>query len=351
VQLPGDARVQRHHALHWDVDFPEHAREPDPGNIQRANQVLVVTRPFADQLEASLAVARALWTRDRPALDAAMGTFKYEASGAVAPVTQRNYARMRDLGHYRGAMLSYNGEWYWGIDRLHHLEARLRRDLELPEAVASAVNPRPESARPPASLGDGPITLEMFFSFRSPYSYLALDRTAALAAEAGVPLKLRPVLPMIMRGVQAPRIKTMYIVQDAKREADRLGIPFGRICDPLGPGIEKCMGVWHAADQAGRGLELARSLYLGIWSEAADVTSFVDMKRMVERAGVDWNQVSSPGEGWRDMARDNGEELGRAGLWGVPSFRVGSFSTWGQDRIAMVADRLRRHRAAQGAAA
>jgi 2-hydroxychromene-2-carboxylate isomerase len=143
----------------------------------------------------------------------------------------------------------------------------------------------------------------------------------------------------------------MYIVQDAKREADRLGIPFGRICDPLGPGIERCLATFHAADRAGRGLELARSLFQGIWSEALDATSYVDMRKMVERAGIEWSQVAEPGDGWRTMVRDNGEELGRAGLWGVPSYRVGSWSAWGQDRIPMLADRLRRHRAAGGAAA
>ena len=25
------------------------------------------------------------------------------------------------LGHYSGAMFYYEGEWYWGVDRLYHL--------------------------------------------------------------------------------------------------------------------------------------------------------------------------------------------------------------------------------------
>ncbi|MFM7625526.1 MAG: 2-hydroxychromene-2-carboxylate dehydrogenase, partial [Gammaproteobacteria bacterium] len=36
-------------------------------------------------------------------------------------------ARLRArLGHYLGAMFHFEGEWYWGIDRLHHLETRLQ---------------------------------------------------------------------------------------------------------------------------------------------------------------------------------------------------------------------------------
>jgi 2-hydroxychromene-2-carboxylate isomerase len=34
------------------------------------------------------------------------------------------------------------------------------------------------------------------------------------------------------------------------------------------------------------------------------------------------------------------------GLWGVPSFRIGDFVTWGQDRLPLLADRLRRHKSA-----
>ena len=30
------------------------------------------------------------------------------------------------LKHYSGAMFFYGGEWYWGVDRLFHLESRLR---------------------------------------------------------------------------------------------------------------------------------------------------------------------------------------------------------------------------------
>jgi len=336
-------------AAHWDVDFPADAREPDPGVVLRANQILVVKRPFAEQLQAALQVARALWARDRPAIELAMGKLGHEAPGSVAPATQLAYGHLRDTGHYRGATVRYGSEWYWGIDRLPYLEERLRRDLEDPE-VAPVIHARPPESRPPLLLGADPLTLELFFSFRSPYSYLALEQVPPLAAQAGVTLQLRPVLPMVMRGMEMPRAKKLYIVQDAKREAERLGIPFGRICDPLGPGIERCLSAFAVAAAGGRGLELATSLMRGIWSEALDVTSYVDMRRMVDRAGVDWNQVTAAGDDWRALARGNAEELARAGLWGVPSFRIGGYTAWGQDRIPMLADRLRRHHAAVEAA-
>ena len=37
-------------------------------------------------------------------------------------------------------------------------------------------------------------------------------------------------------------------------------------------------------------------------------------------------------EGWRTVAEANRAEMFSLGLWGVPSFRVGNVSAWGQDR-------------------
>ena len=49
-------------------------------------------------------------------------------------------ARLAALGHYQGGMIYYGGEWYWGLDRLHHLEARLS-DLGLGSSDLSYAPP------------------------------------------------------------------------------------------------------------------------------------------------------------------------------------------------------------------
>ncbi len=81
------------------------------------------------------------------------------------------------------------------------------------------------------SLGDkdaSAVTLEFFPSLRSPYTAISFDRAIALAhSEPEVKLMLRPVMPMMMRGVPAPRAKQLYIMTDSKREADYYGQKFG----------------------------------------------------------------------------------------------------------------------------
>jgi 2-hydroxychromene-2-carboxylate isomerase len=247
-------------------------------------------------------------------------------------------------------MLHYNGTWYWGIDRLPYLEAELARDLGCD--VAHVITPRPQTDRGAQKLSDKPLSCEMWFSFRSPYSYLALEQIEAVLAPYQIPLVLRPIAPMVTRGLQVPQVKRMYIVRDAKREADRLGIAFGELCDPLGPGIDNCLAIAHWAEKRGAGLAFAKSAMRGIWSEARDVAEYVDLKHIVERAGLPWDEaqtcLADKTEALK-VATASAADLSVIGLWGVPSFRCGDFVAWGQDRLPLLADRLRRHGLASAA--
>jgi 2-hydroxychromene-2-carboxylate isomerase len=144
---------------------------------------------------------------------------------------------------------------------------------------------------------------------------------------------------MVMRGLAVPRAKRLYIVHDAKREADRLGIPFGHVCDPLGKGIGYCMAVFfNCAAVKGLELELTHSVMQGIWSEARDVAHIPDLVLLAARAGIGEPEVRAAIEDgrWEEKAKANREALTGLGLWGVPSLRIGSYSTWGQDRLPLV---------------
>ena len=237
-------------------------------------------------------------------------------------------------------MLAYGGEWYWGVDRLRYLEEALAADTGKP--VAGVVAARPAGG--PQKLSEKPLACEMWFSFRSPYSYLALEQIEGVLGD--VPLTLRPVQPMVTRGLQLPSIKRMYIVRDAKREADRLGIPFGEICDPLGTGVDHCIAIAYWANQRGALLAFAKSAMRGIWAEARDMSEYVDLRHVVERAGLPWAEAKAAlgSEQAAKWATANAADLAVISLWGVPSFRCGDFIAWGQDRLPLLADRLRRHR-------
>jgi 2-hydroxychromene-2-carboxylate isomerase len=334
-----DARLL---AEYWNVAFPAR-KEADGGMVRDVSTALIRARPGKEQLRAVVELGAALWSGDKKQLGALLLRYGTESSNSVAPILNANYAGLRKAGHYQGAMLHYGGTWYWGIDRLPYLEAALAADLGV--TAAPVVTPRPEAERGPHLLSDKPLTCELWFSFRSPYSYLALEQIEEVLAPHGVPLQLKPVLPMVMRGLPMPAIKRMYIVHDVKREADRLGIPFGELCDPLGKGIEHCLAIAHWAARRGQLMAFVHSATRGIWTEALDVSDYVDLRHIVERAGLPWEEA-------RDALGDpealkaaqaNATELAVVSLWGVPSIRCGDFLSWGQDRLPLLADRLRRH--------
>jgi 2-hydroxychromene-2-carboxylate isomerase len=162
-----------------------------------------------------------------------------------------------------------------------------------------------------------------------------------------IPLVLRQTAPMVARGLPLPQVKRMYIVRDAKREADRLGIAFGEICDPLGKGVDHCLAIQHWANQRGpeAALAFARSAMRASWSEAYDLSEYVDLKKVVERANLPWDEARAALDSADAVKahQANAADLAVIGLWGVPSFRCGDFVAWGQDRLPLLADRLRRH--------
>ncbi len=181
--------------------------------------------------------------------------------------------------------------------------------------------------------------LQFFCSLRSPYTYLAVARVLRLAECYGAGLQLRFVLPMVMRGLPVPRAKRLYILRDAKREAESLGLAFGRIVDPVGVPTERGLAVLHRAIDAGQGPQFLDSFMRGVWSEGLDAGSDDGLKTIAGRAGLDDAFVAAAlrDSSWRSVAQGNREEMLALGLWGVPSFRVDACpARWGQDRLWQV---------------
>jgi len=257
----------------------------------------------------------------------------------------RNQMLLRKLGHYNTATLHYAGEWYWGVDRLHYLTSRfdalgLNRWGE-PNAELASLQQAKQLTLPaavPGAAEDLPA-MHMYYSFRSPYSYLALQRTFEISDAFGLKLEVRPVLPMVMRGMSVPKQKLLYIVKDANREAQRLGIPFGRLSDPVGLGAERCIAAFYYAKTQGRERDFLLAAGNATWNEAVDVAEDEGMQVVAERSGLFWPELKAAFEQdeWRSIVEDNRQAMTEAGVWGVPSFEIGELALWGQDRDWLLA--------------
>ncbi len=292
---------------------------------------------FANEVFEAL---EAYWRGDAPAVERRSELAVPGAGRAVIAASQKV---LDTLGHYGSAMLHYGGEWYWGVDRLHHLTDRL-------DELGAGSGPFPTLAsirqvvhtdlpvRPPAAAGELP-PLELFYSFRSPYSQLALRRVVDLADAFGLELVVRPVLPMMMRGVPVPPQKLRYLIRDAKREADSHGIPFGNAVDPLGAGVERCHAVFEYAKSEKREREFVLNAAELIWSQAVDVSTDKGLRKLTAKTGLFWPGVKQAldDEGWREAEGEDRQLMLSLGAWGVPTICIGDYCVWGQDRIWLLA--------------
>ena len=227
---------------------------------------------------------------------------------------------------------------------MHYLEARLTQAGLRKEIGHEPLYPPP---RVSSAHSAAPTTVDLararrltfFCSLRSPYTYLAVDRVRALAASYGAILELAFVLPMVMRGLPVNQAKRLYIVRDAKRDAERLNLPFGDIADPVGLPTERGLAVLNHAIAAGCGPDFLESFLRGVFAEGIDAGSQRGLQRIAHRAGMDCAAVTRALDdpSWRTLAQQHRDRMQHLGLWGVPSFQVDDRpGLWGQDRLFMV---------------
>jgi 2-hydroxychromene-2-carboxylate isomerase len=330
-------------ARHYQLDFQDPGAQPSGEAVAQAAQRLVAATETGRFATLAGAVSAALWRGQAlTALRDAAGDVLPTAGTAATAHHQAAADRLRQQhGHYLGATLLYAGEWYWGIDRLHYLEQRLQALGAQRPGVQGPLFPPGADWDAPVPVSR-PLPIDFFVSLRSPYSAIVAPRVYALARHAGVPVRLRYVLPMVMRGLPVPREKRSYITLDAAREAHLRAIPFGRLNDPVGRPTERGLALIPLAQRTGCEEAYLLSFMRGVWAQGIDAGSDRGLRTIAERAGLHWEDARAAlrDEGWRSIAEANREALFALGLWGVPSFQVGDLAVWGQDRLWAVQDAL-----------
>jgi 2-hydroxychromene-2-carboxylate isomerase len=209
------------------------------------------------------------------------------------------------------------------------------------------------------------LSFDFFYSFRSPYSYLATPQVEELVARHGVQPRMRIVLPIAVR---IPGFfKTVnplwppYLMRDTFRISQMLDIPYrwprpdpivmdiasGEVAAEQ-PYIHRVSRLGVAAERAGAGFAFTRRAAHAIWSGEVDNWHEGDhLTRALEQAGLDAAAIE------RDVAAnaaDYDAEIARneqaqrnAGHWGVPLFVYNDEPFFGQDRLEHLIWRMRQN--------
>ncbi|WP_165672824.1 DsbA family protein [Metapseudomonas otitidis] len=334
-------------APYYGLSFNSTEALPDTRLVAIANAVLCRLRPD-DFVSVGVEVSSFLWNNNEEGLKELAEKYGSASAEEVALALESGVSRRKKLKHYNTAMFYYEGEWYWGVDRLYHLENRLISLGACKNSKSSLVAPRPEI---PEVFNDGAkeLILEFFVSLRSPYTAIAWEPTIKLAKDSGINLVVRPVLPMVMRGVPASRAKKIYIATDSSREAKTLGVAFDNFYDPIGEPTLRGYSIYMWASQQNKGNDFIGAFLNGVFARGINANSMSGMKSIVEMAGLRWDEARHHlhDNSWATTLETNRLAMYEFGNWGVPSYRLLNsngkeiLSAWGQDRLWLLAYKIR----------
>lgn len=196
---------------------------------------------------------------------------------------------------------------------------------------------------------------DFFFSFRSPYSYIGLVKLRDRLKDHDVAIRLRPVYPMAVRlpgfFKRSNPLMVKYVALDTARVAQQADIPFhfprpdpivqdmeSLDVSPEQPYIHRLTRLAAAAQLEGRSLEFANAIAPVLWDGSVIGWDEGDhLSRAAASAGFDLEAldaaiVAAP-ERYETVIKDNENDLGAAGHWGVPTFVFRGEPFFGQDRL------------------
>jgi 2-hydroxychromene-2-carboxylate isomerase len=207
------------------------------------------------------------------------------------------------------------------------------------------------------------LSIDVFWSFRSPYSYLATQRLVEMRRDHDLEIRARPVYPLAVRSgeffSQVNPLWVSYLIRDTIRLGEMLNIPYRwprpdpvavdfntRAATPNQPYIHRLTRLGCVAEEAGHGLAFLDEVSRTIWSGKIDNWHEGDhLKNAAARAGLDLaeldRKIEADPEKYESLIQQNQEAHKAAGHWGVPTMVFDGEPFFGQDRLDVLLWRLK----------
>ena len=192
-------------------------------------------------------------------------------------------------------------------------------------------------------------TVEFFFDFGSPYTYLAYHQLPKIAARHGATVIWRPILlggVFQATGNKSPMevpAKGRYSLIDLQRWAQHFGVPLqmnphfpintlplmrGAVAMQLRSEVEfqrYVAVIFRAMFEHPRNLNQPEEVAAVLAENGMDPTAFVDL-------------INAPAA--KEKLKENTAQAVARGVFGAPTFFVGEQMFWGQDRLDFVEQAL-----------
>ena len=210
-------------------------------------------------------------------------------------------------------------------------------------------------------MSPSPLSIDVYWSFRSPYSYLATGRLVELHERYAIDVRVRPVLPLAVRTPeffqQVNPLFPGYLVRDVLRLGEFLKIPIRWprpdpvVMNPDGsyppeqPLIHRLTRLGVAAAERDCGLSFVHEVSRLIWDGTVEGWHEGDhLQEATRRAGLELGELDAVLEDDPDrlvaVIDRNQADLEAAGHWGVPTMVFQNEPFFGQDRLDLLQWRL-----------
>lgn len=209
--------------------------------------------------------------------------------------------------------------------------------------------------------------LEFFFDCSSPWTYLAFHRIQGIARDADTDVVWRPILVggvfnAINRDVYAQRSKiperlaegdataagrkARYYFKDLADWARLTGLAIGQPDVFPVNSVKAMRGCLVAAEHA-RLIPFATAVFEAYWGRLEDISKDAVLRGVAQRAGMEADELleKTASADYKQKLRDSTNELIERGGFGSPTIFIdGDDMYFGNDRLEVVADALRRAR-------
>ncbi len=207
------------------------------------------------------------------------------------------------------------------------------------------------------------LSFDLYWSFRSPYSYLIAPRLLALTRDYKVVCTFRPVYPLAVRVENffetVNPLWPGYLMHDLPREAERLGMPLHwpdpdpivqdfttmKVADEQ-PYIRHLTRLGVAAEREGKGLAFATTVSARLWGgkknwNKGDALSAATAKADLALPALEEVLRTQPDELDAQISKNEANQRA-AGHWGVPLMVFEGEPFFGQDRVDSLIWRMKK---------
>lgn len=198
--------------------------------------------------------------------------------------------------------------------------------------------------------------IDFYYDVSSPWTYLAFTNIQPLAKEEGATIRWKPFLvggvfnainPTMYRMRENPvPARDAWIMKDMQDWARLAGVKivFPPKVFPVNP-VKALRGLlWAKTQGEGKEVALATALFALYWGEDRDISRDEVIAEAAHRAGLDparmAQAITEPGV--KEQLKANTDAVIARGGFGSPTIFVGDDMFFGNDRLPLVREALRR---------